>query len=107
MALATGNEPGINTHLMPLELKLAGGGEGESMRVGGRSQGGECTLLVVDPDGKPAALRLGGGAGRSASQSSSTRTSSSFSLPTGASSESELDSTGVILIFFVEVGFLG
>ena len=56
---------------------------------------------------KPAAFRLGGGTGRSAFESSSTRTSSCFSLPTGASSESELDSTGAILVFFVEVGFLG
>ena len=110
VALATGSKPGISTHLVPSELKLDGGGEGESIRVRVRSQGGECALLVVDPDGTPslaAPFRLGGGAGRSASESSSTRTSSSFSLPTGASSESELDSKGVILMVFVEVDFLG
>ena len=63
--------------------------------------------MVVNLDAKPVAFRLGGGSGRSASKSSSTRTLSFFSLPTGASSESELDSTGVIFVFFVDVGFLG
>ena len=107
MALAMGRKPGISTHPVPSESKLDGGGEGESACVRVRSRGAGCAPLVVDPDAKPAAFRLRGGARRSVSESSSTRTSSFFTLPTGPSSESDLDLTGVILVFFVEAGFLG
>ena len=69
------------------------------------SQGSQWPSLTEANQAAP--FCLGGRAGRSASKSSSTRTSSFFSLPAGASSESELDSMGVILVFFVDVGFLG
>ena len=59
MALATGSKPGISTDLVPLELKLDAGGDGESVCVRVRSRAGECAPLVVDPDAKPAAFSLG------------------------------------------------
>ena len=64
VALATESKAGISTHPVPSELKLDGGGEGESICVRVRSRGGGCAPLVVDSDAKPAAFRLGGGAGR-------------------------------------------
>ena len=70
VALATGSKPGISPHPVPSELKSDGGGEDESVRVHVHSRG-ECAPLVVDPNAKPAAFHLGGGAGRSASESSS------------------------------------